>query len=137
MTAVGVASVRYLPCSVLTRDRRSTCPAEYCSITSFTSYGFSASLNLRRAVKYLIYAQEGRQLVCWTKSGLMGTVCRPWKENSTGRLTKCSIYRCGDLKLKKRKPPMYAHRQRLMSLFTARHSGLLQGRGRRSMAVCL
>lgn len=74
---VAVVSVRYLPCSVLTLDRRSTWPAEYCSITSFTSYGFSASLNLRRAVKYLIYAQEGRQLVCWTKSGLMGTVCRP------------------------------------------------------------
>lgn len=32
----------------------STWPAEYCSMTSLTSYGFSASLNLRLATKYLI-----------------------------------------------------------------------------------
>lgn len=34
-----------LCCTHLTRACKSTWPAEYCSITSFTSYGFSASLN--------------------------------------------------------------------------------------------
>jgi hypothetical protein len=45
----------HLNCNALTFPIRSTCPALYCSKTSLTSYGFNASLNLRRANKYFIY----------------------------------------------------------------------------------
>lgn len=41
----------HLTWRLLTLDCRSTCPAEYCSITSFTSYGFKASLNFLLANK--------------------------------------------------------------------------------------
>ena len=44
----------YLPCSVRTLPSRSECPWEYCSITSFTSYGFRASLNFFLATKNFI-----------------------------------------------------------------------------------
>lgn len=43
----------YLNCKFFTLFKRSACPDEYCSITSLTSYGFKASLNFRRATKYL------------------------------------------------------------------------------------
>lgn len=43
-----------LCCTCLTRACKSTCPAEYCSITSFTSYGFKASLNFRLATRSCI-----------------------------------------------------------------------------------
>ena len=39
----------YLHCKFLIRLSMSTCPAEYCSMTSLTSYGRKASLNFRRA----------------------------------------------------------------------------------------
>ena len=39
----------HLPCRTRTLRIRSECPEEYCSITSFTSYGFMESLNLCRA----------------------------------------------------------------------------------------
>lgn len=37
----------------LTRFNKSAWPEEYCSMTSFTSYGFNASRNFLRAKKYL------------------------------------------------------------------------------------
>lgn len=49
----------YLVWTFFTRPSRSTCPAAYCSMTSFTSYGFNASLNLRRATKYFICGRVG------------------------------------------------------------------------------
>lgn len=47
----------------LVRFSRSACPEEYCSITSFTSYGFNASLNLLRATKYLSYTEIKQILI--------------------------------------------------------------------------
>ncbi len=43
---------------VLTLRMRSECPAEYCSITSLTSYGFSAFLNRFRALIISIYSSK-------------------------------------------------------------------------------
>lgn len=61
LCAVPLAIIRYsvshLYCRFLVRFSRSACPEEYCSITSFTSYGFKASLNLLRATKYLSYTE--------------------------------------------------------------------------------
>lgn len=45
----------YLFWTIFTRPSKSTWPAEYCSITSLTSYGFNASLNFRLATKYFIW----------------------------------------------------------------------------------
>lgn len=42
----------HLNCKFLTLVSRSACPTVYCSITSFTSYGLSASRNFLRAEKY-------------------------------------------------------------------------------------
>lgn len=44
----------YLDWMFRVRPSKSTWPAAYCSITSFTSYGFKASLNFRLATKYFI-----------------------------------------------------------------------------------
>lgn len=51
----------YLVWTFFTLPSRSTWPAEYCSITSLTSYGFKASLNLRRATKYFICQNSPKQ----------------------------------------------------------------------------
>lgn len=40
------------------------CPCEYCSITSRTSYGFLACVNLRLATKYLIFLMARIALRC-------------------------------------------------------------------------
>ena len=48
-------NLTYLNCKFLIRLNISTCPAEYCSMTSLTSYGRKASRNLRLATKYLIF----------------------------------------------------------------------------------
>lgn len=42
-------------CVYLTRFNRSAWPDEYCSMTSLTSYGLSASRNFFRAEKYLSF----------------------------------------------------------------------------------
>ena len=47
------------------RANMSTWPELYCSITSLTSYGRNASLNLRRATKYLIL-RRARMARLWT-----------------------------------------------------------------------
>lgn len=49
----------HLNCKFLTRFSKSACPDEYCSITSFTSYGFKASRNFFRAEKYLSFKEIG------------------------------------------------------------------------------
>ena len=54
----------HLCCRFLTRARRSTWPAEYCSITSFTSYGFKASRNFRFATKYFIFRMARMAVRC-------------------------------------------------------------------------
>lgn len=45
----------HLNCKFLTLVSKSACPAVYCSMTSFTSYGFNASRNFLRAEKYCSY----------------------------------------------------------------------------------
>lgn len=45
------------------RASRSTWPALYCSITSLTSYGLSASLNFLLATKYLIFYRGGSKMI--------------------------------------------------------------------------
>lgn len=70
----GMEVEDYLVWTFFTRPSRSTWPAAYCSITSFTSYGFKASLNFRRATKYFI---------CWV--GRMGVVELCQREQSERR----------------------------------------------------
>lgn len=47
-----------LDCRLLMRDNMSKCPAEYCSMTSITSYGRRLSLNLRLDTKNRITLQR-------------------------------------------------------------------------------
>lgn len=49
--------ILYLVWTFFTLPKRSTWPAAYCSITSLTSYGLRASLNLRLATKYFIWTR--------------------------------------------------------------------------------
>lgn len=78
----------YLVWTFLTRPRRSTWPAAYCSITSFTSYGFKASLNFRRATKYFI-CWEGKEdsLVCECEC------CRANAESAYVSVSECLCVR--------------------------------------------
>lgn len=50
-------------CRLLIRPSMSRCPAEYCSMTSFTSYGRSVSLNFLLATRnFRILLEEGESL---------------------------------------------------------------------------
>lgn len=71
----------YLVWTFFTRPSRSTWPAAYCSITSFTSYGFKASLNLRRAVKYFIWwsMRGGHHHSIVQLFGIMGWMDCGWR----------------------------------------------------------
>lgn len=51
----------HLNCTLRVRLSRSAWPDEYCSMTSFTSYGLSASRNRLRARKYLSCVECSQQ----------------------------------------------------------------------------
>ena len=59
--------ILYLVWTFFTLPKRSTWPAAYCSITSFTSYGLRASLNLRLATKYFIWTRGLMIFNCMSK----------------------------------------------------------------------
>lgn len=58
-------------CRLLIRPSMSRWPAEYCSMTSFTSYGRSVSLNFLLATRNLrILLGEGAQRECPVRAGI-------------------------------------------------------------------
>jgi len=77
----------------------SQCPAEYCSITSLTSYGLNASLNLRLATKNLIL-RSARMAFLWTGvSCVSASDSSCWSSTSpeciTGRLAGLAVWLSG------------------------------------------